>query len=469
MTATSKPRAWHVLTALGRPKVGVMLALGFSCGLPFMLVGNTLSYWLKEAHVDIAVIGFTAWIGLTYAFQFLWGAAADRLTVPGLGRLGRRRGWMLASQIGVAAGLAGMALAGPDRLDLLVAAGLVAGVCASTQNAVVDAWRIEVSQDAEELGLLTAASSLGFRIALIATESWILLLSAFASWPQLYGLFAGLVGIGVVGALFAREPALADMAMRARDAGTVAGRWSLRAAFDAVVGPLISFFRAHGIGAAALMLAMICVYHLCDYARGGMGNTYYVALGLSKLTVGGVRTTLGLAGSLLGIAAGGVCTARLGAMRALLLGAVIQPLAVAAFAILGAHGSDFVLLDAGPLRLTAFGLIMGLDSFCMSLAGIVLIAYMSTLTSLGYTATQFALLASAPMWFGKLLKGLSGSAVAFFQQGRTELAGYSLFYLYAAAMGLPAIALCLLLAARQRSRAGPAASVARQAHHLGHP
>lgn len=460
MTAPAgRPRAWHVLAALGRPKVAVMLALGFSCGLPFMLVGNTLSYWLKEAHVDIAVIGFTAWIGLTYAFQFLWGAAADRLTVPLLGRLGRRRGWMLASQIGVAAGLAGMAIAGPARLDLLVAAGLLAGVCASTQNAVVDAWRIEVSNDAEELGLLTAASSLGFRIALIATESWILLLSQFASWPQLYGLFAALVAIGVAGALFAREPALADLALQARS--VQAPPRGPRAAIDAVVGPLVSFFRAHGIGAAALMLAMICFYHLCDYARGGMGNTYYVALGLDKVTVGAVRTTLGLAGSFLGIAAGGVCTARLGAMRALLLGAVIQPLAVAAFAILGVHGSDFVLVDLGPLRLTAFGLIMGLDSFCMSLAGIVLIAYMSTLTSLGYTATQFALLASAPMWVGKLLKGLSGTAVAFFQQGRSELAGYSLFYLYAAAMGLPAIVLCLTLAARHRrlsTHAGMAAA-----------
>jgi len=448
MSEAARPRAWHVLAALGRPKVGVMLALGFSCGLPFMLVGNTLSYWLKEAHVDIAVIGFTAWIGLTYAFQFLWGAAADRLTLPLLNRLGRRRGWMLASQIGAAAGLAGMAIAGPTRLDLLVAAGLLAGVCASTQNAVVDAWRIEVSHDAEELGLLTAASSLGFRIALIATESWILLLSAFAGWPQLYGLFAGLVGVGVIAALIAREPALADMVMAET---TLARRGHpLKAAVDAVVGPLTSFFRAHGAATAALMLGMISLYHLCDYARGGMGNTYYVALGLDKVTVGAVRTTIGLAGSFLGIAAGGVCTARLGAMRALLLGAVIQPLAVAAFAILGAYGSDFTLLNLGPLRLTAFSLIMGADSFCMSLAGIVLIAYMSTLTSLGYTATQFALLASAPMWIGKLLKGLSGSAVAFFQQGRTELAGYSLFYLYAAAMGLPAIALCLALAARGR-------------------
>ena len=444
----AKRRAWHVLAALGRPKVAAMLALGFSCGLPFMLVGNTLSYWLKDAHIDIKVIGFTGWIGLTYAFQFLWGAAVDRLRVPLLHRIGRRRAWMLAAQGGVALGLAGMALAGPAQLTWLVACGVFAGVCASTQNAVVDAWRIEVSADAEELGLLTAASSLGFRIALIATESWILLLSAFATWPQLYGLFAALVLVGVGGALAAREPEAAEVVMEEKS--RAAGRHPLSAAYDAVVGPLVAFFKAHGVASAALMLAMITGYHLCDYARGGMGNTYYVALGLDKVTVGAVRTTVGLAGGIVGIAVGGLATARLGAMRALLVGAVLQPVAVAAFAILGAHGSDFVLVEAGPLRLTAFEAIMTFDPFCMNFAGIVLIAYMSTLTSLGYTATQFALLASAPTWTGKTLKGLSGAMVAVFQQGRTELIGYSLFYLYAAAMGLPAIVLCLALAANRR-------------------
>jgi PAT family beta-lactamase induction signal transducer AmpG len=458
LTDAPKRRAWHVLAALGRPKVAAMLALGFSCGLPFMLIGNTLSYWLKDAGIDIKLIGFTGWIGLTYAFQFLWGAAVDRLRVPLLHRLGRRRAWMLAAQAGVGAGLAGMAIAGPGRLSMLVACGVFAGVSASTQNAAVDAWRIEASADAEELGLLTAASSLGFRIALIATESWILLLSAFATWPQLYGLFAALVLVGVGGAIAVREPEAAEQALEAKS--DAAARNPLAAVWDAVVGPLVAFFRAHGVASAALMLGMITAYHLCDYARGGMGNTYYVALGLDKITVGTVRTTLGLGGGLLGIAVGGLATARMGAMRALLLGAVLQPVAVAAFAILGAHGSDFVLFAVGPLRLTAFGAIMAFDPFCMNFAGIVLIAYMSTLTSLGYTATQFALLASAPTWTGKSLKGLSGAVVALFQQGRGELPGYSLFYLYAAAMGLPAILLCVALAANRRrfaADAGPPA------------
>ncbi len=440
-------RAWHVLGAIRRPKVAAMLALGFSCGLPFMLIGGTLGYWLSDAHIDIKVIGFAGWIGFTYSFQFLWAAAADRLKVPLLGRLGRRRGWMLAAQLGVGAGLLGMALAEPARLPVLVACAVFTGVCAATQNAVVDAWRIEVSADREELGLLTAASSLGFRIALIATESWILLLSPFASWATLYGLFAALVAVGIVAALAIAEPPAADAVLEAKS--EAAGRRPLAGAYDAVVGPLVAFFRAHGVASAALMLAMITSYHLCDYARGAMGNTYYPVLGLDKVTVGTVRTTLGLAGSFLGIALGGLAAARIGARRALIVGAVLQPLAVAAFAILGLHGADFTLLEAGPVKLTAFGAIMANDSFCMGFAGVVLVAYMSTLTSLGYTATQFALLASVPTWAGKTLKGVSGTMVAFFQQGRTPLQGYSLFYLYAAAAGVPAIVLCLVLAARR--------------------
>ncbi len=442
-----KRRAWRVLGAIRQPKVAAMLALGFSCGLPFMLIGGTLGYWLGDAHINIKVIGFAGWIGFTYSFQFLWAAAADRLKVPLLGRLGRRRGWMLAAQMGVGAGLLGMALAEPARLPVLVACAVFTGVCAATQNAVVDAWRIEVSADREELGLLTAASSLGFRIALIATESWILLLSPFASWATLYDLFAALVGVGIVAALAIAEPPAADAVMEAKS--EAAGRHPLAGAYDAVVGPLVAFFRAHGVASAALMLAMITSYHLCDYARGAMGNTYYPVLGLDKVTVGTVRTTLGLAGSFLGIAMGGLAAARIGARRALIVGAVLQPLAVATFAILGVHGSDFTLLEAGPVKLTAFGAIMANDSFCMGFAGVVLVAYMSTLTSLGYTATQFALLASVPTWTGKTLKGVSGTMVAFFQQGRTPLEGYSLFYLYAAAAGVPAIVLCLVLAVRR--------------------
>jgi len=446
--------ARDVLFALSRPKVGLMLVLGFSSGLPFMLIGNTLTFWLAEDGVKLAVIGFLSWIGLTYSVKFLWGAVVDRMRTPLIGFLGRRRGWMVATQIGVGSGLVGMACSDPRaHLGALIAFGLVTGVSAAAQDTVIDAWRIESAADADELGLLTAAYSLGFRIALIATESWILFLATAVGWPLSYVVFGGLMTLGVAAALLVREPVRADEVMEAKSVvGTV---HPLRAIGDAVVGPFIAFFRTHGVAMAALMLGMITLYHLCDYMRGPMSNPYYKALGIPKPTIGWVRTTLGLAGSFVGIALGGLSSVRLGNLRTLVLGAILQPLAVAAFALLAWRGGGWVLFSAGPLNLTAFEAIMAFDSLVMAFSGVALVAYMSTLTNLGYTATQYALLTSALTWSGKTLKGFSGVIVDGLQHGRTLLEAYGLFYLLAAAIGLPAILLCLVLAThRPKFRGG---------------
>ena len=446
----------EVIRALSRPKVAIMLVLGFSSGLPFMLIGNTLGFWLAEDGIKLAVIGFTSWIGLTYTVKFLWGAVVDRLRPPLLGRLGRRRGWMIATQLGVGAGLFGMSLVDPRfHIGGLVAFGLLAGVSAAAQDTVIDAWRIESAADPDELGLLTAAYSLGFRIALIATEAWILLVATAVGWPTAYAVFGGLMGLGVLASLLAKEPVRADGVMEARDASMK--RNPLAAVGDAVVGPFVAFFRAHGVAIAALMLGTITLYHLCDYLRGPMSNPYYLALGINKPEIAYVRTTVGLAGSFVGIALGGWSALRFGNRATLIVGAILQPLAVAAFAILGFHRSDFDLVSAGPLHLTAFGAIMTCDSLIMAYSGVALVAFMSTLTSLGYTATQYALLTSALTWTGKTLKGFSGAIVESLQHDRTILDAYAIFYLLSAAIGIPAIGLCLWVG-RQREEGRPIAA-----------
>ncbi len=437
----------EILRALSRPKVAVMLVLGFSSGLPFMLIGNTLGFWLAEDGIKLAVIGFTSWIGLTYTVKFVWGAVVDRLKPPLLGRLGRRRGWMVVTQIGVGAGLIGMSLVDPKlHIGGLIAFGLLTGISAAAQDTVIDAWRIESAADPDELGLLTAAYSLGFRIALIATEAWILLVATAVGWPTAYAVFGALMALGIGASLLAREPARADAEMAAKTAGTRAN--PLSGAIDAVVGPFVAFFRAHGLATAALMLGTITLYHLCDYLRGPMSNPYYLALGIAKPQIAYVRTTLGLAGSFAGIALGGWSAMRLGNRRTLIVGAILQPLAVAAFAILGFHRGDFDLVVAGPIHLTAFATIMGCDSLIMAYSGVALVAFMSTLTSLGYTATQYALLTSALTWTGKTLKGFSGTIVEALEPGRTVLDAYAIFYLLAATIGLPAIGLCLIVRSR---------------------
>ncbi len=442
----TKRRAGDVLRALGRPKVGLMLMLGFSSGLPFMLIGNTLGFWLAEDGIKLAVIGFLSWITLTYSVKFLWGAVVDRVKAPLLGRLGRRRGWMVATQAGVGLGLCGMAASDPrGHLGALVAFGLIAGVSAAAQDTVIDAWRIESAADGDELGLLTAAYSLGYRAALIASEAVILWLATAVGWPISYAIFGALMGVGMIAALLVQEPARADAAMEAhaREARTR----PLTAVVDALVGPFIAFFRRHGWTMAALMLCMITLYHLSDYLRGPMSNPYYKALGIDKSTIAWVRTTIGLGGSLAGITLGGLASLRLGNQRTLILGAVLQPIAVAAFALLGRHGGDFSLLTAGPIRLTAFEAIMAFDALAIGFSGVALVAWMSSLTSLGYTATQYALLTSALTWTGKTLKGFSGVIVETLQHGRSLLEAYALFYELCAAIGAPAILLCAILAA----------------------
>jgi PAT family beta-lactamase induction signal transducer AmpG len=437
--------ALEVLTALSQPKVAVMLVLGFGSGLPFMLIGNTLGYWLADYGVKLATIGFLSWVGLAYSVKFIWGAMVDRLKPALLSGLGRRRGWMLLSQIGVAAGLVGMAASNPRTgVGALVGFAVLTGVAAATQDTVVDAWRIESAKDADELGLLTGAYSLGYRVAMIATDSVILLIAGRVGWPIAYALYGGLMLVAIAAVMAAREPERADAVMEARDRALV--RHPVRSVYDAVIGPIITFFRANGLAMAALMLGMITLYHLCDYMRGPMSNPYYKALGLSKETVAGVRLTIGLAGTLIGIVAGGLSSVRFGNRATLILGAIAQPIGIAAFALLGWHGGDYVLATAGAFKLTAFETIMAFDAFAIGYSGVALVSYMSTLTSLGYTATQYALLTSALALTGKSLKGFSGTIVESLQHGRGLLDAYALFYLFSAAIGAPAIALCLILA-----------------------
>ncbi|HTL15154.1 MAG TPA: MFS transporter, partial [Thermomonas sp.] len=165
MPADAKPAkktTRDVLRALRRPKVLAMLLLGFSSGLPLYLVGNTMGYWMRENGSELSAIGFLSWVGLAYTLKFLWAPIIDKTDVPLLGRLGHRRGWMLLSQLVVALGLAGMAIVQPQGgLVVFGALALVAAFASATQDIVIDAWRIEIADDAEELGLLTSGTQFG--------------------------------------------------------------------------------------------------------------------------------------------------------------------------------------------------------------------------------------------------------------------------------------------------------------------
>ena len=430
----AKVRKLDVLASLRQPKVAVMLTLGFSSGLPFLLTGNTLGYWLRDEGTTLGAIGFLSWVGLAYSLKFLWAPLIDRVDAPLFGRFGRRRGWMITAQVVTGLGLAAISMIGlTGGLATLGAIALVVAFASSTQDIVVDAWRIEAASNSDELGLLSAAYQLGYRGALLVTDALILIAASQFGWPLSYMAMAVLMAIGLCASLFAVEPARAAAVFDAKS--ELAPLSTVRGFVDAVVGPFAEFFRVYG-WLAILMLAMISFYRLPEFMMGPMANPFYRDLGLSKEAVGTVRASIGLVASLLGIATGGFSALRFGYIRTLLIGVVLQSLVIAAFAILSYTGPD----------VRVFGAVMAADNFGIAFAGVALVTYMSSLTSLGYTATQYALLSSAYTYVGKISKGFSGVIVEQLASGRTLLDGYALFFIGAGLLGIPALVLCLFLA-----------------------
>ena len=434
----------HRLADYLRPKTLSMLLLGFSSGLPFYLVGNTFGFWLRDEHTSLTAIGFLSWVGIAYSLKFLWAPLMDRVDLPLFKRLGHRRGWMMFSQIVVGLALAAMGgigtKAGLGRLGVFA---LVVAFASSTQDIVVDAWRIESADDGEEQGLLASAYQFSYRLALLATDSLILIVAAAVGWRMSYGIYGACMAVGMIATWFAKEAERADAVM---DGKREAPLW--RRFFDAVVGPFIAFFRAHG-WLALLMLAAISLYRLPDFMMGPMANPYYHDLGLTKQTVGAVRGSVGLIATFAGIAAGGFCSVKLGYMRALIIGGILQAAATAAFATLAFAG----------LSIRLFAVVMVGDNFSLSFAGVALVAYMSSLTNLGYTATQYALLSSTYAWLGKILKGFSGAAVESLSTTHGLIHAYGIFFIVCGLTGVPAVLLFAALGYwHRRKQPAPAAA-----------
>lgn len=434
MTDSARPR--YQFRDYLSPRVLTMLALGFSSGLPFNLVGNTLGYWLRDEHSTLKAIGFISWVGIAYSLKFLWAPLLDRTRVPVLGALGRRRGWILLTQLLVGSGLIIMSMLGTGHgLTMLGAVALAVAFSASTQDTAIDAWRIESAQNRDELGLLTSAYTFGFRAALLGTEAIILPIAQRIGWNASYSVYGALILVGIIACLCAAEPANADRVMQDKQASAPLS--STRGVFDAIAGPFIAFFEAHGTNAIVMLLA-ISLFQLPNFVSGPMYNPMYVDLGLTKDMVGAVRGSFGLVGAFLGVAAGGYLSLKLGLMRAVMVGCLGQMSGTALYALLP-YAHDPV----------TFAWVMALDNFAIAMAGVTLVAYMSSLTSLGYTATQYALLSSTYAWAGKILKGFSGAAVEAMVPHYGLMNAYALFFVGCGVIGVPALILFGLLSRRR--------------------
>src|SRR5579872_1819442 len=296
MTASGR-RRYSFRDYLNR-RVMTMLALGFSSGLPFLLVANTFGYWLRDEGIALTAIGFLSWVGFAYSLKFLWAPVLDRLNAPGFGVLGRRRGWIALMQILVALGLVAMALTGTGHgLARLGVCALVVAFASATQDTAIDAWRIETAKDKDELGLLTSGYTFGYRAALLMSEAVILPIAQRIGWNASYILYGCVMALALVATFLASEPARADAAMEAKEKSMPL--WTGRGVFDAIAGPFIEFFRAHGTRALPILVA-ISLFELGYFVSGPMYNPMYVDVGLSKDLVGVMRGSFGLVGIFLG-------------------------------------------------------------------------------------------------------------------------------------------------------------------------
>ncbi len=499
------PAKRSLLSALGvygeRPAL-VMVALGFSAGLPYLLVFDTLSAWLRASGVSLQVIGFFSLVTLIASFKFLWAPFVDRTRVPVLtGWLGHRRSWMLVCQALIILGLWLVAGSDPLRsLGRIAVLAVLVGFSLATQDIAIDAWRIEAAEPSKQ-GAMAAAYQWGYRVAMIVAGAVPLLVAQKYGWNLAYALMAALMAVGVAAVLLAPPEAqhairpihaegieptpardgvewiarlavlgsgalvlgsglagnagvLANVlgaagAAGARDAVLAAWKsplapWVQLAAILAGIGvivvavlplpgirtrpgvylsaaladPLRDFFARYR-STAGLILALICVYRIPDFVLNIM-NPFYLDLGYSLVEIAEVRKVFGVLMTMLGVFAGGVAVARYGLMRALVIGAFAGP----------ASNLLFIWLAVQDHNLFALFAAIGLDNVAGGFAGTCLIAYMSSLTSASFTATQYALFSSLYAIPGRLIASQSGRIVegaARLADGGGPLAGLKAF------------------------------------------
>ena len=420
------------------PRVIGMLFLGFSAGLPLLLVGGTFSAWLRDVGVELTAIGFLSWVGMAHSIKVLWAPLIDRGRLPLLSRLlGRRRAWMLLAQLVIATALLGMAFTNPrEQLELVALWAVLAAFGSASQDVAIDAYRVEAEAKHRQ-GAMAATYVTGYRVAILAAGAGALHLASLDSWSVAYGVMGLLMMVGILTTLIIAEPVVTidrttlQFEQRVTDylASTAHRGWRREVQawlIGAVVCPFAEFFERYG-REAVLILAFIATFRLTDIFMGVMANPFYLDLGFSKAQIANIAAAFGLGMTLLGALVGGLLVARFSIARILLLTAFMAPATNLAFAWLAFIGPEI------------YGLVLAIiaDNVSGGLAIAVFIAYLSSLTNIAYTATQYALFSSLMTLPGQLLAGFTGMLA--------EQVGWVSFFFITAATGVPAIILAFVL------------------------
>ena len=416
-------------------RVLAIFILGFSSGLPLMLVFGVLSFWLREANVSRADIGYFSWVALAYAIKWLWSPLADHLRIPYLHhKLGRRRSWLLISQLSVLVAICCMALTDPQQdLAMMAAFAVVLAFASATQDINVDAFRIESAPEKLQAAL-AAAYLAGYRLAMIMASAGTLWLAAIFSggsdydlggWQRAYLVMALCMLPGIITTLFCQEP-VSGLQQKQYTAGSLLQR-TLSWLKQAVVAPFIDFFGRYKWH-ALLILSLIACYRLSDVVMGVMANAFYVDMGYSKEEVASVSKIYGVIMTLIGAALGGVLINQFGVIKILFIGALLSAVTNLLFSALSHIGYDLMWLT----------LVISADNLSAGVATSAFLAYLASLVNLAFTATQYAMFSSLMLLLPKFTGGFSGQWV--------EQMGYSTFFIMTALMGIPALLLIIVLA-----------------------
>lgn len=408
-------------------QVITLFFLGFAAGLPLMLVFSSLSFWLREAGVERASIGFFSWVTLAYGFKWVWAPFIDRFNIPLLGSiLGRRRGWLFLSQVCLIFAISFMAMTNPqEHLEQMAIAAVVVAFCSATQDIIIDAFRIESGSD-EQQAAMAASYMVGYRLAMITATAGTFFIAAklqtlpdydYQSWQLAYFIMAGLMLVGLTATLLSPEPE-GKPRQDAIKQNTSNSLWQkFKYTFVTPVFDLIQRYKWQ----ALVLILLICTYRISDIVMGVMANVFYVDMGYSKQEIAAISKVFGVIMTLVGAFVAGGLINKFGILRILLIGAFLSALTNILFIILSQYQHNLTLLT----------LVISVDNLSAGIAMASLIAFLSSLTNKEFTATQYAWLSSAMLLLPKFLGGFSGVWM--------DNLGYSQFFTMTAILGVPAI------------------------------
>ena len=474
----------------------IMLFLGFAAGIPILLIFSSLSLWLREAGIERGVVTTFSWAALGYSFKFIWAPLIDAVPLPVLTRwLGRRRAWMLVSQLMIIAAICIMASVNPINYDMLtyMAIGAVLlGFSSATQDIVIDAYRIELAPPSLQ-SVLSAMYTAGYRLGMIFAGAGALYLADYfgstealynyEAWRNTYWIMAAVMGVGVATTLIIHEPISKQVRIEQKStdyvrlvfvfllsvsafvmtfiyAGQVlpesdsvvieflfevvrmlsslaialmvgyllvmAGLVNKKMAYVTWIEPIVDFFRRYG-RKALLLLALIGLYRISDIVAGVMSNVFYQDMGFSKTDIATAVKLVGVVMVIGGGFLGGILAQKIRMMQAMTVGAILAC----------ATNLLFVLLTYHPGSLPYMYLAVIFDNLAAGLASAVFIAFLSALTSIRFTAVQYAIFSSLMTLLPKVLGGYSGTIV--------DNMSYPFFFIFTFAIGIPILALIYLV------------------------